>query len=374
MNVSLKRKFLSKGDEQMNLKKLRYVFIIPALGILFASCSSSSSSSAPVSVTPVVYVAGSYSNGGDRIATVWEDGVANDLDCPVGASCSASSVYVSDGHVYVAGNYTTGGNSFAVVWIDGVMKDISVSTTYNYATSISVSGGVVYVTGFYSDDGGVNIIPAMWIDSGSGFVETDLQTTSVPAQAYANSIFVSGGTFYAGGFDGNFGAIWTNIGEVTLAGNSYPSVNSIYASGGDVYAAGFDFDGTISFGVATVWKNGVKLPDLSVPIPGTIAQANSIFVDSGSVYVAGTYGSTNTVAASWVDGVRTDLPVPPLGVSTAGSSIFVSGGSVYVAGSYNDGVNDIAVIWTDAGTGFVATDLVNPGTSSTATSVFVAVP
>jgi hypothetical protein len=61
-------------------------------------------------------------------------------------------------------------------------------------------------------------------------------------------------------------------------------------------------------------------------------------------------------------------------VSTAGSSIFVSGGSVYVAGSYNNGVNDIAVIWTNAGAGFVATALANPGTSSTATSVFVVTP
>ena len=358
----------------MNLKKLSYVFLILSLGIIFASCSSSSSTSAPAPVTPIVYVAGSYSNGGDRIATVWQDGVANDLDCPASASCSASSVYVSGGHVYVAGNYITGGNSFAAVWIDGTMTDISsISPTYSYATSISVSGGSVYVTGFYSNDAGVNIIAAMWIDSGAGFVETDLQYTSTPAQAEANSIYVSGSTFYAGGFDNLLGAIWTNIGEVTLTGNAYPTVNSIYASGGDVYAAGVDFDSTISFGVATVWKNGAKLLDLSVPVPGTNAQANSIFVSSGSVYVAGTYGSP-TVAASWVDGVRTDLPIPPLGVSTSGSSIFVNGGSVYVAGSYNDGVNDIAVIWTDAGAGFVATALANPGTSSTASSVFVAAP
>jgi hypothetical protein len=359
----------------MKLKKLRYVFFILALGI-FASCTGSNGPSAPVKVTPSVYVAGSYSNGGNHTATVWKDGVATDLDCPVSASCSASSIYVSGGHVYVAGNYTAGGNSFAVVWIDGAMTDISVSTTYNYATSIFVSGGNVYVAGFYSNDpiaSITNIIAAMWIDSGAGFVETDLQYTSTPAQAEAYCIYVSGGTFYVGGFDNLLGAIWTNIGEVTLTGNSYPTVYSIYASGSDVYAAGFDFDGTISFGVATVWKNGVKLPDLSVPVAGTTAQANSIFVNGGSVYVAGTYGSP-TIATSWVDGARTDLPIPPLGVSTAGSSIFVSGGSVYVAGSYNDGVNDIAVIWTNAGSGFVAMDLANPGTSSTATSVFVVAP
>jgi hypothetical protein len=356
----------------MNLKKLSYVFFILALGI-FASCSGSNGPSAPVTVKPSVYVAGSYSNGGNRTATVWKDGVANDLDCPAGASCSASSVYVSGGHVYVAGNYIAGGNSFAAVWIDGAITDISVSPLYNYATSIFVSGSDVYVAGFYSNDGGVNIIAALWIDAGAGFVETDLQYATTPAQAEANCVYVSGSTFYVGGFDNLLGAIWTNIGEVTLTGNSYPTVYSIYASAGDVYAAGFDFDSTISFGVATVWKNGVKLPDLPVPVSGTTAQANSIFVSSGSVYVAGTYGSP-TVATSWVDGVRTDLPIHPLGVSTAGSSIFVSGGSVYVAGSYNDGVNDIAVIWTNAGAGFVETILANSGTSSTATSVFVGTP
>ncbi|MGD0724424.1 MAG: hypothetical protein ABSB63_02565 [Spirochaetia bacterium] len=141
-----------------------------------------------------------------------------------------------------------------------------------------------------------------------------------------------------------------------------PAVATIDQSGGitiaasnasappNIYAAGFYSTRTVSgtTSIAAYWLNGVKT---DLPGDGNAsdsAVANSVFVSGSTVYAAGYYfnGTTN-VACYWTGTTKTDLPGDGTGVNQASaSSIFVSGGTVYTAGFYNNGTTSIACYWT----------------------------
>jgi len=161
-----------------------------------------------------------------------------------------------------------------------------------------------------------------------------------------------------------------------------PAVATIDQSGGitiaasnasappNIYAAGFYSTRTVSgtTSIAAYWLNGVKT---DLPGDGNAsdsAVANSVFVSGSTVYAAGYYfnGTTN-VACYWTGTTKTDLPGDGTGVNQASaSSIFVSGGTVYTAGFYNNGTTSIACYWT----GTSKQDL--PGTGgANANSIFV---
>src|SRR5690606_21748165 len=92
-----------------------------------------------------VYVAGYVNNGTKRVATLWKNGVAQDLaEATEGMIfVSANSVYVSGNDVYVAGYV----GHIATLWKNGVAEDLSNRTTNSQANSVYVSGSDVYVAG-----------------------------------------------------------------------------------------------------------------------------------------------------------------------------------------------------------------------------------
>src|SRR5690606_30472280 len=74
-----------------------------------------------------VYVAGYVDNGTKKVATLWKNGVAQDLSDGT-HSAIAYSVYVSGSDVYVAGYEYNGTRYVATLWKNGVAQGLSDGT------------------------------------------------------------------------------------------------------------------------------------------------------------------------------------------------------------------------------------------------------
>ncbi|MEZ4809961.1 MAG: Ig-like domain-containing protein [Allomuricauda sp.] len=101
-----------------------------------------------------VYVAGQYlTQNSPYIATVWKNGIANDLGDGT-TSTHAQSIFVSDGDVYVAGYEILNGIYTAKLWKNGVASDLSSNgSDFAYVASVSVYGTDVYVAGYTTENG-----------------------------------------------------------------------------------------------------------------------------------------------------------------------------------------------------------------------------
>ena len=305
----------------------------------------------PSNTSPTIYVAGSY-NSPSNIACYWiNDKTKVDLDTGGNTPAFATSIFVSGGTIYVGGYYLKGTAYVGCYWtIGGARTDLDSGTgTGAHVNSIFVSGGTVYSAGYY--DNGAKLVACYWTAA--------VRSTDMPSAgaSFANSIYVNGSTIYLSGQD-NFAtaAYWTggsSPAEITLTSSGTSVANSIYVSGSTVYTAGQDTVGTTT--VAATWTGTSSPTDLT---GAGGASANSIVVVSGTAYVAGEYSSP-TIACYWNNGARTDLP----GATGVAQSVYVSGTTIYSAGYYSSPT--IACYWT----GTTKTDL--PGTAARAASIFV---
>jgi hypothetical protein len=141
-------------------------------------------------------------------------------------------------------------------------------------------------------------------------------------------------------FVGERGALWSNG---SIVDTCLDAAVSVFASDGDVYVAGR------RGGQAVVWKNGSIDAISGEDGDRTDASIRSIFVSGGDVYAAGTkLGPQSTTAVLWVNGRATSLaeggadPYGRPGVAEA-NSVAVSDGVVYVAGEDKGE----AVLWVD---------------------------
>jgi hypothetical protein len=142
-----------------------------------------------------VYVAGYEKTGSKSIAKLWkQNGTSFDTLMATGGSynASASSVFVSGSDVYVAGYENNGTKDVAKVWKqNGATFDTLMVTNGSnnaYATSIFVSESDVYVAGHECI--GSNCNAKVWKQNGTDFYTLFVMAVSVPAAAYANSVFV----------------------------------------------------------------------------------------------------------------------------------------------------------------------------------------
>jgi hypothetical protein len=117
-----------------------------------------------------------------------------------------------------------------------------------------------------------------------------LPLTNEELDAFASSVFVSGGDVYVAGSQTAkkkpTAVLWKN-GEAQLLGDGkrLSSVRSVFVAGDDVYVAGAEESQAGKKLVATVWKNGVPNPMSNKVV---IGEATSLFVSGGDVYVART--------------------------------------------------------------------------------------
>jgi len=304
---------------------------------------------------PDVYVAGYEKNAhGRKVATLWKNGETHYLgvapkDLRVSYCSEAWSVFVSDADVYVAGTE----DGVATLWKNGIAQQISCGS-FAEASSIFVSGGDVYVVGNsrkYAEYtptliGPLSASTVQYIKSSPGD-ECEVATlwkngvaqrlTDGASDSYAMSVFVAGENVYVAGVyeshpnaQGNWvleATLWKNGSPQTLSENCYGVAFSVFVSGKDVYVAGREESAEGTF--ATLWKNGEaqRLGE---------GEATSVFVSGEDVYVAGNEDVQGKwVATLWKNGVAQHLN----DMNGAGwkISVFVSSGDVYVVGSTSIG-------------------------------------
>lgn len=119
---------------------------------------------------------------------------------------------------------------------------------------------------------------------------------------------------------------WKNGQTVSLTDKAGTNANawSIFVDQGDIYVAGDASNIDNRTAVALYWKNGTAVP---LTDGSSYAEATSIAVDQGNVYVAGNDGQ---VAKYWKNGVPTILSE-----KAKVRAIYVGNGNVYVAGFSN---------------------------------------
>ena len=99
-----------------------------------------------------IFVAGSY-NSPSNIACYWDNGTKTDLDTGGNTPSYATSIFVSGGTIYVGGYYLKGTAYVGCYWtIGGARTDLDSGTgTGAHVNSIFVSGGTVYTAGYYNN-------------------------------------------------------------------------------------------------------------------------------------------------------------------------------------------------------------------------------
>jgi len=171
-------------------------------------------------------------------------------------------------------------------------------------------------------------------------VDNASATTSVVVSEFVPAETGAYATGYLNNGEKNIATVWYN-GEVLYELSENISVaNSIFVDD-KVYVAGTEIDPDTFINMARLWVNGQV-----VELEGgdDFGGANSVFVDNGSVYVA---GNLSNEAVYWKDGVLTYLEFDNNNPTAKARDIFVSNGHVYVAGTYSDGNITKAVLWKD---------------------------
>ena len=307
---------------------------------------------------PLVFVAGSESNGVNRVATCWIDGQEVTLSDGTNDAI-ANSIFVAGNEAYIAG-YDGG----PVYWKNKTKINLPTKSGGN-ANSIYESGGHVYVAG---NDGSSAVY---WKDG----TEINLNITNAkgnfPSSA-AYSFFISGNDIYVAGEHGPNAVYWKNGVEVYLSSilsdlfGVAERANSIYVAGSNVYVVGEEDAAGPPAPIAKYWKNGIEeTATLDRSNFDFISALNSVFVSDNKVYISGRgiNSDLSSTPAYWDNGNVTLLPTNGKGFGFTTINIYVKGNDVYVAG--DDG--NRAVYWKN-GTEVYLTD----GTkNAAATSIFI---
>lgn len=295
-----------------------------------------------------VYVAGNIFKMSIRetIGGYWKDGVWNELPCPAGTTGTTSGLVVDGNDVYVAGIVTdTQDNRSAGYWKNG--NWIKLVNTYGdgngRARAISFHDGKVYIAGGCDKD--QYTIGGFWVSDGLSPKWIALGKNDNQTDSYVSDITVSNGKVYASG----------------------------YCNIADSYIAGYwVYDSSKS----TAEPSWVELTN-SIS-SSSRAEANSILVSDGIVYVGGICSNgPNGVAGFWVsDGSRTSWQ--GLTDTNAGkydesvNSIILVDGKICAGGrSYSSaGGYFIAGYWKHDGSAFKWNGFANPISSTQSTEVF----
>jgi hypothetical protein len=261
-----------------------------------------------------VYVAGEIFNADDEwIACYWKNGILTTLTTH---PSFVNAIAISGEDVYIAGcderdHYITDDDYWiptakACYWKNGNVTTLTDGNNHAEAYAITISEGNVYVAGEIMtwDDVAKNVIyiPFYW----NGTTRTDL--TDGTQRIIMDTIIVSSSNVYVLGKEqeqsgsGNWKpAYWKNGNKVYLNRmDDYGAMHSnlMAISGSNVYVAGE------SMGVACYWKNGVKMPPLSL----MESSATAIAVYGTDVYVSGRENDgTQSIACYWKNGTKVEL-------------------------------------------------------------------
>ncbi|MEM7484899.1 MAG: IPT/TIG domain-containing protein [Bacteroidota bacterium] len=330
-------------------------------GIITVTIDEESAMSEKVLDIYRIYVAGTISLEGSSIATLWTNGVEEQLsEYP----SVAHSVFVYGDDVYVSGFIKKNNTeAIATVWKNGeVYMELTNGLLGAIAFSVYVANGNVYAAGVGFNNDYTSYVPKIWKNGEEVFIgNINL--------GIARSVFVDGDDFYVCGeeiADGEENVLYWKNGEryilesFLLDVNKNYTASSIYVKDGIVHVVGVS-----GYFVANSWTadtdGGNITSTILVEDEELYSSARSVFVDGDNVYIAGRYGKKAVV---WKNGIIMEMPSNPYpNVISDAESVFLYKGDTYVAGG--DGGN--ISLWVN----YSQILLPSVGDASYARSVFV---
>lgn len=273
-----------------------------------------------------VYVGGFVLSGTNYMPCYWKNGSEVDFTGQQSSSLvSVLSIYVDGNDVYCGGYYLNGPFK-PCYWKNGELHPVHSDATGGNARiySIQALNGVVFSAG--NDDNSGNI-PSFWVNDNKVILNnsgTGSQAKSIFVDKDSFDIYVSGSNRATS----DNAAYWKNGGAVNTIDTTSSTGNSIYVSNGNIYVGGYN-----NGGVGGYWKNSnfTLLPSAST--------INSIFVYNGDIYTCGPNNDSPIAGYSYWKNL-TENPFPAsftlISAITAFNSLYVYSGDVYVAGIYTD--------------------------------------
>ena len=278
------------------------------------------------------YVAGYVNDNNANLIPVYlKNNILTSLSLPSGAiSGEGKSIFVDGADVYVAGHVNMGTYRRAIYWKNGAPIPLTNHTNYSDARGIAVLNGDVYVVGHS------NYRAAYW--------KNEVEVVLLPNNSSgATDIMTANGDVYISGYgypDGQSTSIayyWKNDVVVELTdGSISTTATSIEVIGADVYVAGDEYPAGAPV-VGKYWVNGAVNS-----LTATNARTYAIGVSGSDIYVSGVDYSTNystTQAGYWLNGT-------PVSLENASDvhayDLVVRDGSVYVAGT-NESSNSMVI-------------------------------
>jgi hypothetical protein len=206
----------------------------------------------------VVYVAGVVLSDGLYHATYWNNGQAITLPDQGGYGSSATAIAVQGSNVYVAGWSNTQNSEVAVYWMNGTEYVLSDSNAvYSTATGIAVNGNDLYVLG-WEQKSGVSTA-TYWLNGAPQYLsDSTINTRASSITLGGNDVYISGTGLVIKGsplsfIDSSYLMYWKNniLQDPTdsLNKSANMTVGAIAVSGDNIYIAG-TFNN-----YATLWKN-----------------------------------------------------------------------------------------------------------------------
>jgi hypothetical protein len=270
------------------------------------------------------------------LAKYWKNGVSTTLTHGGATDAFGYAIYVEGKNVYVVGQ--DGGR--AAIWKNGAMTLLGSNPTgYSEATGVVVLNGDVYVSGHEENSNSFSVA-RYWKNS-----------IAVPLgdethHSFAQSITSNGKDSYIAGAkiddNGTSHATYWKNGASFMFDQGY--AYSIAIDGNDVYMAGKGYNPSTSQSTASCWKDGAPFWLTSGL---NHAQAVSIAVSSGDVYVAGVEitSPNHRQMKYWKNGVEALIngtkAASPTGITLGGNDVYVSGtettNSILVAKYWKNG-------------------------------------
>ena len=341
---------------------LSKIIILSAFIALFISCSSSDSATpTPVDTKPTISSFSPQSAGLGSTITItgtnFSTTAANNVVTINGVTATVTAATATQLSVTVPACSGTGDVKVTVGSTTATAASQFTFVSPPTITSIwPLSGGygsTVVITGTnFSTTAANNKVTINGVDATVTAATATQLTVTVPAcggngtvNVALGSAIITGPTFtyipdvFAVGYDGKYAMLWKNgIATALTDGTHNAEATSVFVVGGDVYVAGFQ---TGLFNVAKVWKNGTAT---ALTDGSKVAQATSLYVVGNDVYVAGFEDTGNhSVAKVWKNGVATALTDGSKGAEA--TSLYVVGNDLYVGGWEGTPYANVAKVW-----------------------------
>ena len=336
------------------MKNLFKIISIVLITTIF-SCSKDETAPTPTPEIPkveTVYVGGLIENdNGNKIPTIWTDGVAQSLSITAGFNGQVNDVFVDGNDVYAVGyEYpnTSITDARAILWKNRVR--IKLSTIASGANAIYVSNGIPYIVGIEGN------IATLWHTS--TYISLQISTNGTSA----NDIFVKGNDIYIVGTNVQGATQLKNNGSLTALsftptylGSASSSAFGISILDNNVYIVGRTLSNVSNTITAQLWKNNVSTQQFA-----DNTQMISVFAKGQDVFATGAMTLSPFKAMLWKNNQPTQLSQN----DSFGYSVYATTTNNYVAG-YEKNSNPKACIWKNGEIKILSDNL------SVATSVFV---